>query len=155
MEITTQNQIFVLLGLLVSGFAVTGWLLFDLKKKVKILFGGGESKGADFQKDLIRRLARAEIKLEEMEPRVQFLEEISKISIQKVGFMRFNPFNDTGGDNSFVMVLLDRENNGVMITSLYMREGMRLYAKRVTGGKTAQQLSEEERGILEETIQRK
>lgn len=134
---------------------VLGWFVFDLRKKVKILFGGGESKEKDFQKDLVRRLTKAEVKLEGLEPRLNLLEEISKTSVQKVGFLRFNPFNDTGGDNSFVAALLDRENNGIIITSLYLREGMRLYAKRVTGGKTAQQLSEEEDKVLKETVQRK
>lgn len=152
MALTPQQQIFILGGLIVVGFAVFGWLVFDLGKKVKIIFGGGESKDVDFQKDLLRRLTRVELKLQELEPRINLLEEISKLSVQKVGFLRFNPFNDTGGNNSFVAVLLDRENNGLLITSLYMREGMRLYAKKVVGGKTQQQLSEEEERVLKDTI---
>lgn len=155
MEIILQNQFLILAGLFILGFGITGWFLLDLTRKTKILFGGTASKDeAGLQKDLVRRLAKTEAKLEEFEPRVKLLEEISQISVQKVGFVRFNPFQDTGGDNSFVLALLDRKQNGVLISSLYMREGIRLYAKRVEGGRTKQQLSEEEARVLQEVLEK-
>ncbi len=146
-----QNQFFILLTLVAAGFGISGWLLFDLKKKVRILFGVGKREG-DFPRDFARRVARSEAKLEEFEPRLRLVEKISRTSIQKVGFLRFNPFGDTGGDQSFILALLDRENNGVLVTSLYSREGTRLYAKEVAKGKTKQQLSQEETKVLEEAI---
>ena len=154
MNFIFQNQFFVLLGLLAAGFAVIGWFLRDFHHKMKKLFGGGSKGGGDLNNDLLRRVVKLETTLEEIEPRIKFTEEISRVSIQKTGFLRFNPFHDTGGDNSFVLVLLDYENNGVVITSLYLREGIRLYAKRVERGGTKQQLSEEEKKILEETIKK-
>lgn len=154
MILTPDQQFFILLGLIIVLSGIAGWFLFDLKKKVGILFGGGDKKGGDLQKDLVRRIARTEAKLEEIEPRLNLVEEISKVSVQKVGFLRFNPFNDTGGDNSFILAMLDRKNNGVILTSLYTRDGMRIYAKHVEEGKTKQQLSEEEHGVLEETIKK-
>src|SRR3989338_7271470 len=155
MQFIIQNQLFLLLGtigVLVLGFAVFGALFYGLNKKVAILFGGVKNKEIDLQKNLVGRIATAEIRLREMEPRLAVVEAISKISVQKVGFTRFNPFNDTGGDNSFVVVLLDRESNGILLTSLYMREGVRMYAKKVEAGETRQQLSEEEKRVLVETI---
>jgi hypothetical protein len=54
--------------------------------------------------------------------------------LQKVGFLRYNPFSDTGGDQSFCICLLDQNNHGVIITSLHSREQTRLYAKTVKAG---------------------
>lgn len=141
---------FILLGLLAAGFGVTAFFLFDLKRRVGKLYGAENNE--DLEKNLVSRLAKTEARIEEIEPRLKLMEEISKISVQKVGFLRFNPFQDTGGDNSFLLVMLNRENNGIILTSLYMREGMKIYAKSVERGKAKQQLSEEEAGVLEETI---
>ncbi len=149
-----QYQFFILLGLLIASFAITAWQVFDLKKKVTAILGGDKETPPDFQKDLIRRLARLEAKFEEFEPRLKSVEEISKISVQKIGFLRFNPFQDTGSDQSFILALLDHEDNGVVISSLYMRDGIRIYAKKIEAGKSKHPLSEEEKKVLEETINR-
>lgn len=55
--------------------------------------------------------------------------------IQKVGMLRFNPFNDTGGDQSFVVALLDAHDTGIIISSYHTRSGTRWYAKNVKKGK--------------------
>lgn len=55
--------------------------------------------------------------------------------IQRVGIVRFNPFSDTGGSQSFSLSLLDSADNGIVITSLYARTGNRWYVKEVQGGK--------------------
>ena len=125
--------------------------VIDIRQKMKKLFGG-ETLGEDVQKDVIRRIARFEAKLEEIEPRLGVVEAISKISVQKVGFARFNPFKDTGGDQSFIAVFLDRSNNGMVISSLYMRDGMRVYGKNIERGTSKYPLSEEEQKVVEETI---
>lgn len=58
--------------------------------------------------------------------------------IQKIGLVRFNPFNDTGGDQSFILALVDAENTGVIVSSLHTRTGTRWYAKGVVKGKGAE-----------------
>lgn len=138
-----------------AGFAIISRFLFIFTKKINILFGETTLTEDDFQKDLIRRLAKTETKIEEMEPRIALVETLSRMSVQKVGFLRFNPFQDTGGDNSFVLALLDHKNNGVIISSLYTRGGMRVYGKSVVAGETKHPLSEEEKNVLKDTIQRR
>lgn len=67
------------------------------------------------------------------------LEQVMKADrkhLQKVGFVRFNPFGDTGGDQSFCVCFLDDHDNGVVITSLHSREQTRIYAKPIKKGKT-------------------
>jgi hypothetical protein len=71
--------------------------------------------------------------------------------IQKVGLLRFNPFKDTGGDQSFILSLLDKNDSGVIISGLYSRSGLRWYAKRVINGKgTEHELSDDEKKALKE-----
>jgi hypothetical protein len=71
--------------------------------------------------------------------------------IQRVGLMRFNPFKDTGGDQSFILSLCDANNTGVVMSSLYSRSGTRWYTKRVLNGRGVEhELSDEERRVLNE-----
>lgn len=66
--------------------------------------------------------------------------------IQKIGFVRFNPFPQTGGDQSFCLALLDAKNNGFVLSSLHSRDHTRFYAKTVKEGKgEGHELSKEER----------
>lgn len=68
----------------------------------------------------------------------KLLEEVRKdgrLHIQRVGLVRFNPFSDTGGSQSFTLSLLDGHDNGLVMTSLYARTGNRWYIKEVRSGK--------------------
>lgn len=65
--------------------------------------------------------------------------------IQRIGIVRFNPFADTGGAQSFTIALLDGQDNGIIMTSLFARAGNRWYIKDIVGGKGREhELSKEE-----------
>jgi len=72
-----------------------------------------------------------------------------KRHIQKVGIVRFNPFHDTGGSQSFTMAMLDGGGNGVVLTSLFARTGHRWYIKEVSSkqGRDIALSKEEEEAI--------
>lgn len=73
------------------------------------------------------------------------------LHIQKIGLVRFNPFKDTGGDQSFILSLTDGNDTGVIISGLYARSGTRWYAKKVVKGKSVEHdLSDEEKKALKE-----
>ena len=79
------------------------------------------------------------------------LERDGLLHIQKVGLIRFNPFKDTGGEQSFILSLIDGKDTGVIISALYSRSGTRWYAKKVVEGKGVEyELSEEEKRVLKE-----
>lgn len=79
------------------------------------------------------------------------IEKDGRLHIQKVGLVRFNPFKDTGGDQSFALSLIDENDTGVVISGLYSRSGTRWYAKRIVKGKALEyELSEEEKRALKE-----
>ncbi|MBI2637279.1 MAG: DUF4446 family protein [Candidatus Sungbacteria bacterium] len=106
-------------------------------------------------KATLARVGKTEARLDGLEPRTEVLEALSQVSIQKVGFRRYNPFTETGGDQSFTIVLLDRTGSGVVFSSLYSREGIRAYAKKIEKGVAKHLLSEEEKYVLEETLKQK
>ena len=81
--------------------------------------------------------------------------QIKKIDacLQKTSFIRFNPFNDVGGDQSFILVLLDNTDSGVIITSLHNRNNTRIYAKQIKNGRgKPAALSKEEKTALNQAI---
>ncbi len=85
----------------------------------------------------------------ELISRCDRIEKDSAFHIQKVGLLRFNPFNDTGGDQSFILALVDSQNTGIVISGLYSRSGTRWYAKRVVKNEGIEhELSKEERKAL-------
>lgn len=88
--------------------------------------------------------------LDELGTYVSGLANANKKNYQKIGFVRFNPFGDTGGSISFVLALLDADNNGIVISSLHGREGNRVYAKEITSGGSKSQLTEEEQEAIKQ-----
>lgn len=85
------------------------------------------SKVLEHEKRLSQNLAETNKKVEDLIFDSQFY-------IQKIGLVRFNPFNDTGGDQSFILALIDAEESGVVISGLHTRNGTRWYAKKISNG---------------------
>lgn len=89
------------------------------------------------------------VDLNQLSALVEKLLSREKTHLQKIGLVRFNPFADTGGKQSFVLALLDGEDNGLLITALYSRQGTRWYTKRVKKGKGVDiELTDEEREAI-------
>lgn len=70
----------------------------------------------------------------------------------KFSLIRYNPFSDTGGEQSFVLSLLNPSGSGILITSLHSRDKTRLYAKEVKNGKAETELSAEEKQALDKSL---
>jgi len=76
--------------------------------------------------------------------------ELSQLHLQKVGLIRFNPFERMGGEQSFVIAFLDKENSGIILNFIYTRDGLRVYTKKVKKGKGEEyDLSDEEKKAIE------
>ena len=69
-------------------------------------------------------------------------------SVQGVALVRFNTFEDTGGNQSFALALVDPGGTGVVVNSLHARNQTRLYAKAVRAGIADGALSAEETEAL-------
>lgn len=80
--------------------------------------------------------------------RTTVLEAHGRKAFQRIGLVRFNPFEDTGSNQSFALALLDADDDGVVVSSLHARGGTRIYAKAVAAGRPEAALSDEEAHAL-------
>jgi hypothetical protein len=143
----SQNiALFIFFGIwlfLLSGVFI--WFFLKLNNLVK----NSEEKSFIRAMEKIQgfeKLNRSEI--EEIKRNIKKIESDDLAHIQKVGLVRFNPFDETGGDHSFSIALLDGKSSGFVITGLHTRERTRLYVKSVKGGKSEYELSVEEEKAL-------
>ena len=101
------------------------------------------------------QIAKASSRMTEMEELHEILIRRTEQGIQHIGLVRFNPFEDTGSDQSFALALLDARHDGLVLSSLHGRASTRLFAKSIEGGRATHPLSDEEaaamRIALEET----
>lgn len=140
--------------------AVLVWLVVLSACFIKVL--GSWSKLTRSGKDLnLQGILENIIGREQsMNRRVEILgEEINKLQgeskgyFQKHALVRFNPFEDTGGDQSFIVALMTGANNGFVISSLHSRNGTRVYAKQIAGAKaSSNELSKEEKEVVEKAV---
>ncbi len=86
--------------------------------------------------------------VERLTARTGTLEAAAPRAFQRVGLVRFNPFEDTGGNQSFALALLDADGNGWVLSSLHARSGTRVYAKAIQGGRPEAAVSEEESAAI-------
>jgi len=123
--------------------------VLKLKKRLDIFLRKGDRDLESVLKDLVQKCELQEKEIKEIAGKISRLEKISKISFQKLGIIRYNPFKGVGGDQSFSIALLDKQDSGFVITSLYLREGVRIFAKPIRQGKSEYSLSEEEKKAIE------
>jgi hypothetical protein len=69
-------------------------------------------------------------------------------SIRGVETIRFDPFSQSGGKQSFATAFLNEQGDGVIISSLYGRDRFSAFAKPVEAFKSTYELSDEERAAL-------
>lgn len=108
---------------------------------------GGKSKEGlrEILEEILKGLKVSKKEIEDLKKKVLKLEEESFFYIRKVGLVKFNPFKDIGGKQSFVLSLLDGRDCGLVVTSLHGRETTRFYVKKVKQGEGVKyQLSKEE-----------
>lgn len=126
----------------------------NLKKKITLMLSGKDGK------DLESIIVSHSQSITNLDKEIQELFEISNAihrlaseSIHKVDVLRFNPFKDIGGDQSFAIALLNGKNSGLVLSSLHTREGTRIYAKPVIKGISEKYtLTEEEKQAIKNAI---
>ncbi|MBZ1345246.1 MAG: DUF4446 family protein [Candidatus Nealsonbacteria bacterium] len=104
---------------------------------------------------ILTRFNQLETNFEKISQELEKLKKENLFDIKKVGMVRFNPFQEIGGNQSFSLVFLDGNDNGVVITSLYTREGNRVYGKPIKNGKSEYSLSKEEEKAIEKAKETK
>lgn len=126
-----------------------GVRIFLIEKKLRTLFGGSKEKSME---ELVweygRRLESLEGQSADLKTASNALAQNLSYSVQKVGMLRFNPFSDSGGDQSFAIALLDGNDDGIVISGLYAQGRPLVYAKPIEKGISRYTLSAEEQEAL-------
>jgi hypothetical protein len=136
--------VFVAIAILVGAI----WV-FTTEKRLKRFFLGKAAKDLE---ETITALEDNIVKLnsakEKAEANIIEINKKLKKSIRGVETIRFNPFPDQGSNQSFAIGMLNEDGDGVVVSSLYARERMSVFAKPIKGGKSDYELSEEEKEVL-------
>lgn len=154
-DIISQNQAGISATLAALFLLVIIWNVYlqlglsGIKKRTRVFFESGEAK--DLEEIIYGQIKKANEICDEMKKinadNAGITEKMKKC-IQKVSIVRFNPYGEVGGNQSFAIALLDKHLSGVMILSLYSREGVRVYSKPIKEGKSEYKLSKEEEDAL-------
>jgi len=145
--------VFFLLFVVLSIFTVLMFLkLRRQEAKLATFFSGKEARDLESllveEKELI---SSVDSDVQELFDISNELHRLSAKSLHKYSVMRFNPFKETGGNQSFAVALLDGKNSGVIISSLHTREGTRVFAKPVKNGVAdGFPFTEEEKAVIRE-----
>ncbi len=140
-----------LIALVALGLA--GWLALRLNRveqHYRALTTGAD--GGNLQQVLdahLWELRAAQDRVQELDTLARGLERTGKRHIQRLGFLRFNPFRDAGGDQSFALALTDQEGNGFVMSSLHSRDVTRVYGKPLVSWDSVYPLTDEEKQAIE------
>jgi len=140
--------ILVAVVLWLSGLSYTFWRLLDHYRKLTQKANGGNLVNAI--ETLIKVEEKNSDELGKLQGKLASILKQGVLPIQKVGLVRFNPFDETGGDQSFSLCLLNGADSGFVLTALHTRDRTRVYTKPVDKGKSKYELSREEEKALKE-----
>jgi hypothetical protein len=113
------------------------------------LIGGGAG-AAERLGAIERDLSAMQATAERVTGRVSELEALARTDLSRVGFVRYDAFDDTGSELSYALALLNREGDGVVVSSIYSRTDTRTYGKAVQAYKPAVNASAEELQAIEQ-----
>ena len=146
--------VMILLSLII--FISINIKLAKMNKRYRTMMKGME--GANVEQMLlghIDEVKQAMNKVDNLSAEYRKLDITSKKCIQKFGVVRFNAFENMGSDLSFAIALLDYQNNGVVISSIYSRSESHTYAKPIISGESSYFLTEEEKQALVQALEKK
>jgi hypothetical protein len=147
MNTKLENAFFILLGAIALLEFV--WIL-KTEKRLKRFFIGKKAK--DLEDTIIileNDIANLKKARETAEKEITEINTKLKKSIRGLETIRFNPFPDQGSNQSFAIGMLNEENDGLVLSSLYSRERMSIFAKPIKNGKSEYELTVEEKEALD------
>lgn len=159
MDATTTGFAIAALAIAVVVLIVLVLLLWrrqrQLDHRLERLTRGGDGTSLESTlRSTLERVATLSGGVEQLRSRATALEATQKLAIQHTGLVRYNPFEDTGGNQSFAVAMLDANGDGVVMSSLHARQNTRVYAKAVVGGRSEAALSDEETEALRQAMAR-
>ncbi|TAH52220.1 MAG: DUF4446 family protein [Chloroflexota bacterium] len=148
--------LFLIVGVILVWLATLEFRLMRLTKTLRVLFSG--RTGADLEqvlREYMERMDRTDETIKQFNQRATLVEQKAPYNVSHVGVVRFNPFADKGGDQSFAVALLDDHHDGVVFTGLHSRSDVRVYAKPIVGGTSTYPLTNEESEAITRALAKK
>ena len=145
--------IYIIGGLFFIWLIFISWILYRTRKHYYNLISGSRKQTiAEILEQLLSNNKKFSLEIEKLTKDLKGAIEQSKLPLQKIGMVRFNPFERAGGEQSFVIALLNNHNSGIIINFIYTREGLRTYVKKVKEGRGEKyELSEEEQEAIKKS----
>jgi hypothetical protein len=138
-----------LVALLLIGWLAMFLRLRRLSRQIAALTRGVD--GRNLEEVLAAHLetvAQTSRRMDALEQAVAVLQAQMPTCLRYASLIRYDAFEDVGGEQSFSLALLDERRNGVVLTSVYSRLDVRVYAKAIRNGQASHALSEEEARAL-------
>jgi hypothetical protein len=142
---------FIVIGLLITIISLIIWVAILHNKLKKFLVNVDSDTITDSLQSVSTDLKNLHSFRKELELYLEGVERRLRKSIQSVHTIRFNPFKGTGGgsNQSFATTLITEEGDGVILSSLYSRDHVSIFAKPLKKHATEHELSDEEVESLE------
>jgi len=141
----------IILFYIISGIVVLIllWILM-IEIRLNKIFAGTKARNLEEMIVIVgKKINQIEEKEIEIDKHLIKVDERLNKSIRNIETIRFNPFIDAGSNQSFAIALMNDEGNGVVMSSLYARDRMSIFAKPITKGKSEFELSSEEKEVLD------
>lgn len=141
-------------GFLAVWLLVLSFSVWQQNKFLRSLFPkSGERDIRKKFEEIVKSVEDFKGELSDLDSKVEAIKVKGLQHIQRVEFLRFNPYDDTGGNISFTVCFLDNGGSGIVITSLHARSGTRVFGKEILSGKSKKyQLSKEEELVIQNAM---
>jgi len=128
---------------------------FVLQRRLKNLVRGKKINLEDTLIETYKRLENLEIFRKETESSLDIVEKKLRKSVRAIKTIRFNPFKGSGegGNQSFSSAFVNEDGDGVILTGLYHRERISVFAKPLNQSKSVFELTSEEKEALDEALE--
>jgi hypothetical protein len=144
-----------LIALLLIGVLLMCVQMLRLSRRISALTRG--SDGSNLEQVLAAHLDAVERtgrRVDVVEQALAVLQAQIPQCMQRVNLIRYDAFDDVGGEQSFSFAITDQRGDGIILTSVYSRMDVRVYAKAIRNGRCSHALSEEEQRVLHDMAAR-
>lgn len=135
----------------ITVFLLVRLLILD-KRLTRLLSGRRANDFEDVIDEFVKTARRLDERTKMIAQEIDSINDRLAKALQKIHTIRFNPFRDQGGNQSFATAFMDERGDGVVISSLYSRDKVSVYAKPLTEGKSEYELSEEEKEVISKAL---
>jgi hypothetical protein len=150
-----ENLVIAVALVSLLGVAWSVWQIMSLKSRLASALSTSDTGNLEERlSTYFKHITDSDKRMIKLTAEYQALSASAALASQKISVVRFNPFGDTGGDQSFSLAVLDAHDSGYVFTSIHGREGTRVYVKPIDYGKSKYALSKEEQTAITQATKR-